>query len=333
MIFFVGVFIVANAINLIASLWPKKEFLSFGEWKSDGYFLFTLPFINQSDLKNIRASFYSMHAYEAWRAEDNNAAEGWCEEGLKKYPDHPIINMVLALVLSGARQYDKALQILSSLKNAPDLNSLSKKWVLNDIAFCWMAKAYNATQNKDYQSAKNCFVKGLELYPDNLELKLELKLGLAGTLINLKKYDESRALFRDILQNMNLNNHAKNTVLNNIASVDLLLDRADLLTEADQFSDQASKNEPQNKYFTGTHGCVLIELGQINEGMVLLKKVYELLTSPEDQAFGLCYMALGEKRRGEKMQGMQYLAEARTKDADCLLLEKTERELHSTFET
>jgi hypothetical protein len=108
---------------------------------------------------------------------------------------------------------------------------------------------------------------------------------------------------------------------------DPLLERTDLLLEADVYSWEAYHNAPWVPQFKGTRGCTLVELGKPKAGRSLLRAALEESEEAENQALGHCYLALAEHRLGNAHEARQFLAQARRLDPSCIALPRVSREL------
>ena len=111
-------------------------------------------------------------------------------------------------------------------------------------------------------------------------------------------------------------------MLNNLAYVDALLGRAELLPEADDFSRRALELNPGSIELRGTRGVVLVELGKFDEGVAMLQ--YGLRYHPEKsgRAIDACYLGIAAARRGYASECLSYLAIARKLDPHCPLLDR-----------
>lgn len=162
--------------------------------------------------------------------------------------------------------------------------------------------------------------EGLALYPGDENLSswrgvLELDLG---------NYADARECFLGLLQSTSLPATARPILLNNIAYADALLDRHDLLEEADSFSEEAMTSMGWVPAIRGTRGTVLVAMGRLEEGLPLLRDSMAKATIPAHKAQNACLIAEAESRLGNASAARDYLAEARKLDAGCLLLARTE---------
>ncbi|HSB00822.1 MAG TPA: site-2 protease family protein [Anaerolineales bacterium] len=116
-------------------------------------------------------------------------------------------------------------------------------------------------------------------------------------------------------------------LLNNIAYLDALLHDATLLPEADQFSAEALKHLAWVPAIVGTRGTVLVELGQLDEGIGLLKKSMSRHSDKQGKALNACHVAVGELRRGDLDAAHKYLASAKMLDPTCFLITEVEAQI------
>lgn len=118
-------------------------------------------------------------------------------------------------------------------------------------------------------------------------------------------------------------------LLNNVAYLNVLLRDPALLPEADDCSAQAFRHLPWVPAIIGTRGTVLVELGQIEEGITLLKKAMTLHSDKQGKALNACHLAIGELRRGSPSAAQKYLESARTLDPKCFLIQYVESQMTS----
>jgi tetratricopeptide (TPR) repeat protein len=109
-------------------------------------------------------------------------------------------------------------------------------------------------------------------------------------------------------------------LLNNVAYLDALLRDEALLTEADDYSLQAFQHLPWIPAVMGTRGTVLVELGQFEAGIDLLKRSMSLNVDKQSKALNACHIAVGEFRRGNPGVARKFLATAKTLDPNCFLV-------------
>jgi tetratricopeptide (TPR) repeat protein len=173
-------------------------------------------------------------------------------------------------------------------------------------------------------AAKRWLEQGLALYPQSAFM-----VNAAGyAYSNFGEHQKARDEFVRVLEmGGELGRGFRYLVLNNIAYSDILLDDPNLLAEADQYSAEAYKNLPWEAVIGGTRGAVLIFLGQVDEGLGLLKTSMTNALNPREKASTACMIAIGEHKRGDSSAAQKYLTAARQLDPECALLERASRAL------
>lgn len=142
------------------------------------------------------------------------------------------------------------------------------------------------------------------------------------------EYPASRGTFLQILETEDGKASALHYILlNNVAYLNTLMGDPDLLPEAERYSAEALKHLPWVPPVIGTRGTVLVELGQVEEGIALLTKSMSLHPDKQGKALNACHIALGEFRRGDKVSAIRYLATAKMLDPNCMLIPRVEAEM------
>ncbi len=230
--------IVTNILLAAISLFPHTASTVVGMQGSDGWHLFRVPFMKQSELIKQHVGYFSAEAMQSYAAKDFNRAESWLQQAFSL-----------------------------------DANSGTARNIQGIIQ---MARG-------EYGGSRQTFLQLLET-------------------------EEARAPGLHYI------------LLNNIAYLDALLRDPSLLPEADQFSAEALKHLPWLPAITGTRGTVLVELGQLDEGIALLKRSMSLSPDKQAKALNACHIAIGELRRGNLEGARKYLVSAKTLDASCFLI-------------
>jgi hypothetical protein len=146
-------------------------------------------------------------------------------------------------------------------------------------------------------------------------------------LLDLKRFAEAGDVFRELLNKSNLDDPNKGILLNNIAWVDLLTGDPNLLPEADQYSAEAMSKLEWAPSVRGTRGCVLIELGRVDEGLTLVSSAMQTHVDADKKALNACYLVIGYARKGDLNEAKRYRDIAETLDRDCMLLPRADAEL------
>ncbi len=176
---------------------------------------------------------------------------------------------------------------------------------------------------KQYRQSIKVCEEGLLLYPDSVPLKI-----LLGTiLLDVNEEERARNLFIALLECTDITNEQRVILLNNTAYTNVLMNRKDLLAEADRYSEQAYRNAPWSLAIQGTRGAVLVEIGKIEEGLTLLRKAFNEHTEEKMKAIGAAHIAIGEKQRGNREEAIRYYNTAYKLDPNIPILNRLKEEL------
>jgi tetratricopeptide (TPR) repeat protein len=186
-------------------------------------------------------------------------------------------------------------------------------------AMYFVGKATVSRNKKDYKNAQAWLQKGLDQYPENAPLQLHASINL----LQLQQFATAREYSFKLLSRKDLTPSARYVILNNVAYMNVLIGDTGLLDEADRYSKEAIANLPWKAPIKGTRGSVLVQLGQIEEGMLLLQAAAKGAETIQSKAHNNCWMAMAEAKRGNLIEGKKYLATARRLDPDCYLIERT----------
>jgi tetratricopeptide (TPR) repeat protein len=161
---------------------------------------------------------------------------------------------------------------------------------------------------------------GLSHFPNNHVLRY-----LEGmSLIHLGKFREAHDCCSRMLRLPEDSRVSRSVILNNTAYAAVMTGDKFLLDEADRFSEEALKNDSENINFKGTRGTVLVEMGKIDEGILLLEQSIENENDVISKAANLCHLAIAERKRGNMLASRRYREKAESLDPKCLLLKYVE---------
>lgn len=175
----------------------------------------------------------------------------------------------------------------------------------------------------DYQAAKQWSEQGLEFDPEDMANRGQL----AFVLLFLKEFHASRVQWLRLLEREDLQPALRTTLVNNLAWTDLMIGGKELLAEADRLSQEAVREQPWSPIFQGTRGSVLIELGEAEKGLPLVRRAFDANHDPHLKALNACYLALGECQRGNRLEGRRHRDLAQKLDPKCVLLDKVDQAL------
>ena len=200
---------------------------------------------------------------------------------------------------------------------------MSRKSIEDWHSATFYYESMEALQRDRVQDAKQWLAKGMEAYPDN-------SWGIVAEA-SILNHEQNYALAKDgyiaALSQPEMTPEIRAHLWNNIAWMDLMLADPTLLEEAERFSRQALGELPWLSYVRGTRGSVLIELGQIDEGVQHVEAAFRENYMGSLKALNACYLAIAFIRRGDFTKALDYIDEAKKRDPKCPLLERAAKEL------
>jgi tetratricopeptide (TPR) repeat protein len=236
-----------------------------------------------------------------------------------------IINIILAV----GNLYPRKVTGLTGVQGTDGWHlfhvfSLSDIEMLKRHVGYYVAEAMQAFSQNEFDAAKKWLDQGLAL---------DANSGFARNMLGLiqlsnGEYQASRETFLQLIETEDSKEPGfRFILLNNIAYIDALLGDPSLLAEADQYSTEAYKHLQWIPAVIGTRGTVLVELGEFEEGIALLKKSMAVHPDKQGKALNACHIAIGEYRRGHLTEAHKYLSTARTLDPRGMLIPQVEAEM------
>lgn len=192
-----------------------------------------------------------------------------------------------------------------------------------NIVFYYALEGLELRKTGQLSQALQWYQKALSVYPEDTTILNDYAL----TLLDSEQFEEARAIYNRIIEKQVPNAQLKAIVLNNIAYTDILIGEKTLLEEADAASSQAFESCPWIPAIKGTRGMVLVELGQLDEGIRLLMDALGKNEELQNKALNTAYLAIAEARMGNIIRAQQYLETTSQFDSDCLLLKRAQDEL------
>ncbi len=189
------------------------------------------------------------------------------------------------------------------------------------LYFAW--EGLDRVQQKEYADAIDWARQGLSEFPDDNSLRSVLGVAQLGT----EDFAAARQTFVECLAACGEDLLQRALCLNNVAWCDLFLDPPLWLDEAESYSAEALRVAPWYAPFRGTRGMVLVESGELDEGIDLLLKALAGNRDRPSKATNACCLAIAFARKRDPDESRRYLAKARKLDAKCPLIARTEKEL------
>ncbi len=189
-----------------------------------------------------------------------------------------------------------------------------------------VAEANSLTLRKQYKAAAEMVNDALRRSPSDPRLKI----ALMDIQFNTSDYLAARQSVIELLEGYARNDAYRATMKNYLAWGDLMIGDSQSLDEANKASEEAFSLLPWEAGIQSTRGHLLIEQGQIDQGMDLLRRAIRGVENRSDEASVLCSMALGEFKRGNAQAAQKLLNKATRLDKDCELLPRVRRELEQS---
>jgi hypothetical protein len=133
------------------------------------------------------------------------------------------------------------------------------------------------------------------------------------------------ALYRENISSREAGTRERLLGLDLFATAVLMYGATDWLREADRYSRELYEAKPDVWTIKGTRGAVLIELGDLQQGIKMLTSVFENSSSEFDKAISAAYLALGELRKGDPGKGRDWLEKSGALRPDLPIFRRVER--------
>jgi predicted Zn-dependent protease len=155
-------------------------------------------------------------------------------------------------------------------------------------------EGYDYSTRGRIEDARRRYEKGLAHFPNSVALQSSM----GRLLLDLDNYVDARNLFVQLQKKTDLKPADAIHLLNNIAIADVKMGTRELLDEADTFSKTACEKMPWQAEFKWTRALVLVEKGNIDQGLALLREAMEKSESSDHKAIYASYIAEIENKKG-----------------------------------
>jgi len=165
-------------------------------------------------------------------------------------------------------------------------------------------ETYELYENKQFNEAEIGYKECIELYP----IPLLPKLNLSATYIKQLKIEETIALLEPLKETYK-DDPYKFLLYNNLAWAYMLKFEEQALEKADEYSKIAFQLCPQSQYAINTRGCVLIEKGEFEDGIGILRKTINIrkrVDKKTNNPVNFIYIAYGHYLKGEYLKALKY---------------------------
>jgi tetratricopeptide (TPR) repeat protein len=168
---------------------------------------------------------------------------------------------------------------------------LNEKDIQNILSAGKIMEGYEYYEAKKYPESEIIFKECSTLFPK----AILPKINLSAALIKQLKLEQAQLFLEKQTPKFD-NDPFQFLIYNNLTWTLLLNYDNESLEKADLYSKKAFKLNSKNRYVQGTRGCVLIERGEVEKGIQILKKIV-MLNRPIDDKLntlvGFIYLAYG----------------------------------------
>ena len=206
------------------------------------------------------------------------------------------------------------------LVSIPFLSSEKIRAQYSATVYLELLEALEREKNHD---AEQWLAKGEEVCPQDWWVPY----GRAKVLERQRRYEEARDACLMALNHPKTTPDVQPQLWNDVARLDVTIGAPALYDEARQFSSQAFEAFPWLPAVRGTRGAVLVEIGQLDEGSLLLEQALREEDGAPHKAVVACYLAIALAKQGNTSQARAYIEEAKKSDPGTPLLERAAAEL------
>jgi ribosomal protein L40E len=127
--------VLANLLLVAINLWPRHIRTALGKIPSDGLALVTMPFLPRKKSEAILASYYLYGVTDLFGNKDHAAAQRYCEEGLKRFPENEHLLSLKGVNFLALRKFPEARECFAKLLERPAQDPMSRLVLLNNLAY------------------------------------------------------------------------------------------------------------------------------------------------------------------------------------------------------
>lgn len=178
--------------------------------------------------------------------------------------------------------------------------------VETEVMNFYVLEAHDLLERYDYEQAYQWCANALERFPDNAYLQAYLCLAMYG----LGQVEDARCGIHKILVREDLDPQLRSALMSNLASFDLTVGNGKVLSDADHYSRASFELTPWLPETQSVRGAVLVELGEIEEGVDLLERGLQDQPDRLERSFIMTYLALASARRGDITAAREHLEAA-----------------------
>lgn len=141
-------------------------------------------------------------------------------------------------------------------------------------------------------------------------------------LVKHHSAEELLKQFRGPLERPEISPENRQIYLDTFATCVLMFGANQFLEEADRYSEELLRSKPDELSYKGTRGSVLIEKGDLTDGIAMLEEVMNGATDPNDLTISASFLALAYHKQGQRAEALRWLATSRQIDPDCVSMRR-----------
>jgi hypothetical protein len=169
-----------------------------------------------------------------------------------------------------------------------------------------------------------------ELYLSGEEEKITARTWWIWILADEGHLDSAKAECEQLIMEYPPGTEARSGVLDTLACLPVFYGSKALIPEAMKVIEMAIAEEPDKITLKGTKGSLLIERGDVEQGLELVEQVLKESESENDRAICTWYLALAAHKLGRLEEAQEKLKEAKLRAPEHLVGTRIEKEILST---
>ncbi|HTW93864.1 MAG TPA: tetratricopeptide repeat protein [Tepidisphaeraceae bacterium] len=185
---------------------------------------------------------------------------------------------------------------------------------------CFSARAAWLIEAEKHDEALAILRQALAEFPSSVGLRTLFAVAQLGA----RDYAAGRENLLALLAENPTPNARRAILNNNLAWADLIMGVPERIEEADVASAEAYALLPWVASIQSTRGLLLVERGQFNVGIKLLKRSSEGVDTPTAKAAILCSLAIAQLRQNRPAAAQALLCKVMRLDPDCELLTRAQ---------
>jgi len=131
--------------------------------------------------------------------------------------------------------------------------------------------------------------------------------------------------FREPLKRQDLSIEQRCELLDTFVTAILMYGATEYLQQADVYSNELFRLQPDVATIKGTRGSVLVEMGELSAGMIMLEEVMKSDSDNFVRAIAASFLALGHWKQNNLSEAQHWIALSRKFDPNCASMRRIEK--------